>query len=140
MMRDHVSGNGTTLSVPGIQMSPGEKEKVEDDLKRPEEHSLVMTKRKILNGGKKSTKFGGPKDRMMASIRVVFTLTSPTKVQAKTFTKAKAEERIKQGKTKKDFFLNPDSQPQKHPMKKDMARPGTQTIGLPVTGLMIPGL
>ena len=25
-------------------------------------------------------------------------------------------------------------------MKKDMARPGNQTIGLPVIGLMIPGL
>ena len=30
--------------------------------KGPEEHSLVMDKRKILNGGKKRTQFGGPKE------------------------------------------------------------------------------
>ena len=32
-------------------------------------------------------------------------------------------------------ILNPDFQSQKHPLKKDMARSGNQTIGLPVTGL-----
>ena len=37
-------------------------------------------------------------------------------------------------------ILNPDFQLQKLPMKKDMARSRNQTIGLPVTGLMIPGL
>ena len=31
--------------------------------KGPEEHSLVMNKHKILNGGKKGTQFGGPKER-----------------------------------------------------------------------------
>ena len=40
-----------------------EKEKAEDDPNGPEEHSLVMSKRKILNGGKKRTQFGGPKER-----------------------------------------------------------------------------
>ena len=39
-------------------------------------------------------------------------------------------------KAKKEFSFHPDSQPQKHPTKKDMARPGN----LPVTGPMIPGL
>ena len=52
----------------------------------------------------------------------------------------KGEERIKKDKANKEPFLNPDCQPQKHPMKKDMAMPGNQTIGLPVTGLKIPGL
>ena len=108
-----------------------------------------MNKRKILNGGKKRTQFGGPRERkairacqkaMMASIRVVSALTSPTKAQARTFPKTKAEERIRKEKTKQEPILNPDSQPQKHPMKKDMAKPGDQTIGLPVIGLMIPGL
>ena len=65
-----------------------------------------------------------------ASTRVVFALTSPTKVQARTFSKIKAEERIKKKKAKKEPSLNLDSQPQKHPIKKDMARPGNQTIGL----------
>ena len=74
----------------------------------------------------------------MASIRVVFALTSQTKVQARTFSKTKAEERSKKEKLKKEPIHNPDSQPRKY--KKDVASPGNQTIGLPVTGLMIPGL
>ena len=64
----------------------------------------------------------------------------PTKVQTRTFTKKKAEERIKKEKARKEPVLNLDSQPQKHPMKKYMATPVNQTIGLPVIGLMIPGL
>ena len=55
------------------------------------------------------------------------------------FTKTNAEERIKKAKARKEYILNPDSQLQKHPMKKDMPKPGNQTIGLPVIGLMIPG-
>ena len=54
--------------------------------------------------------------------------------------RTKAEERIKKEKAKKEPILNPDSQPQKHPTKKDKARPGNKTIGLPVIGLVIPGL
>ena len=108
-----------------------------------------MNKRKILNGGKKRAQFGGPKEgkarracqkAMMASLRVVSALTSRTKVQARTFPKTKAEKRIRKEKTKQEPILNPDSQPQKHPMKKETARPGNQKIGLPIIGLMIPGL
>ena len=40
----------------------------------------------------------------------------------------------------KEPYLNRDSQPQKHPVTKDVVMPGNQTIGLPVIGLMIPGL
>ena len=95
------------------------------------------------------TLLGGPKERkankacqeaMMVFRRVVFALTSPTKVQARTFTKTKAVERIKKEKAEWEPILNPDCQPQKHPMKKDMAAPGNQTIGLPVITLTIPGL
>ena len=77
---------------------------------------------------------------MMASIRVVLALTSPTKVQARTFPKTKEEEKTKKERAKKEPILNPDSQTQKHPLKNNMARPGNQTIGLPVIGLTIPGL
>ena len=88
------------LAVQTTQGPPGEKEqrkeerkKAEEDPKGPEEHCWVMSKRKILNGGKKMIKFGGPKDRkarrakkaMMASMRVVFALISPTKAQARIF-------------------------------------------------------
>ena len=72
---------------------------------------VVMNKRKILNVGKKRTQFGGPKERkarkacqkaVMVFRSVVFALTSLTKVQSRTFTKTKAEERIKQEKAKKE--------------------------------------
>ena len=63
MMKDHVSGHGTTLSVPGSQdhsraaryKEKKEREKAEDNPEGPEKHSLVMSKRKIPNGGKKRT-------------------------------------------------------------------------------------
>ena len=92
----------TNAGPPG-ERKKSEKEKAKDDPKGPEEHSLVMSNRKIPNGGKKRTQFGGPKERkarracqkaMMASKRVVFALTSPTKEAGKDFPKTKAEERI----------------------------------------------
>ena len=54
-MKDHVLGHGTTLSVLGtpkpfkgrqMKRRKREKEKAEDDPKGPEEHSLVVGKRK----------------------------------------------------------------------------------------------
>ena len=94
MMKDHVSGHGTTLSLSGIPdhsraaRRREEKEKVKEDPKGPKEHSLAMNKHKILYGGQKRTLLGGPKERkarkacqkaMMAFRRVVFALTSQTK-------------------------------------------------------------
>ena len=73
--------------------------------------------------------------------RVVFALTNRTKVQARTFTKTKAEERTKKEKARKErFFSIRTFQPLKHPTKKDMAAPGNQTTGLPAIGLTSPGL
>ena len=73
MMRDHDSGHGTTLSVTGspdhsraarwTEEKEREKEKAKDDPTGSEEHSLVMNKREILNGGKKKTQPGGLKER-----------------------------------------------------------------------------
>ena len=123
MMRGYVSGHETTLSVPCSpdhsraarrkEEKEREKEKAKDDPKGPDEHSLMMDKRKILNG-KKRTSFGAPKERearracqkaSMVSIRVVFALINRTKVQASTFTKTKAEERIEKGKSKEGTCL-----------------------------------
>ena len=61
---------------------------------------------------------------MMASARVVFAPTSPKKEQARIIPRTKARERAKKEKARKELFLNPDSQPQQHSMKKDLARPG----------------
>ena len=92
----------------------------------------MMNKHKIPNGGKKGLSKindGFQKDG--------FRPYQPDKGSGKDYT----QNNIK-GKDQKGIepFLNPDSQPQKHPMKKGMSRPGNQTIGVPVTGLMIPGL
>ena len=64
----------------------------------------------------------------------------PDKSASKDFHLNKGRGKDQKGKAKKEPILSPDSQPQKHQMKKDMAGPGNQTIGLPVIGLMIPGL
>ena len=91
-----------------------------------------MNKDKILNGGQKRTLLGGPEDRkarkacqkaMMAFRRVVFSLTSPTKAQARIIPRTKARERTKKEKGRKEHILNPDLQPLKHLLKKDMAVP-----------------
>ena len=113
------SGRGTTLSVFGSpdhsraarceEEKEREKDKAKDDPQGPEEHSLVMNNRKILNGGKKRTQFGGPRERkarracqkaMMASTRVVLALTSPTKVQGKDFhqSKGRGKDQKREGK------------------------------------------
>ena len=110
---------------------------------------MAMNKYKIPNGGQKRTLLDGPKERkarkacqkaMLVFRRVVLALTSPTKVQARIFTQNKGRGRIKKEKAKNEPSFNLDCQPQKHPMKKDMAAPKNQTIGLPVIGLTIPGL
>ena len=91
MMKDHVFGHETTLSVPGSpdhsraarlkEEKERKKEKAEDDPKGPEEHSLAKNKHKILKCGQKRTLLGGTKERkarkdcqkaMMAFRRVVF--------------------------------------------------------------------
>ena len=112
------------LTVQTIEGPPGEKkkregkEKAEDDPKGPEEHSLVMNRYKIPNGGQKRTLLGGPKERkarqacrkeIMVFRRVGFRPYQPDKNdQARAFTKTKAEERIKKEKAKTEPI------PQKH--------------------------
>ena len=59
MMEGHVFGHGTTLNVLGSpdhsraakEEEEKAKEKVKDDPKGPEEHSLAMNMYKIPNGG-----------------------------------------------------------------------------------------
>ena len=123
MIEDHVTGHGTLLSVLAVQTiqrppsekeeKEREKEKAKDDPKGPEEHSLVMSKRKVPNGGKKTTQFGGPRERkarracqkaMLAAIEVVFVLTSPTKEQARIMSRTKARDRTKKEKSKEETF------------------------------------
>ena len=41
---------------------------------------------------------------------------------------------------RKALIPNPDFQPLKYPVKKDVAMPGNRTIGLPAIGLTSPGL
>ena len=76
----------------------------------------------------------------MAFRRVGFALTSQKKAQARIIPRTLARERTKEEKARKELILNPDFQLLVLPMKKDMAAPGNQTIGLPAIGLTIPGL
>ena len=72
----------------------------------------------------------------MAFRWVVFALISQITAQPRT----KAREMTRKEKAKKELILNPDFQPLKHPMKKDMAMSGNRTAGLPAIGLTSPGL
>ena len=94
------------------------KEKVKGDPKGPEEHSPVMNKHKILNGGQRRTLLGGPKERKarkacqkatMAFRRVVFLL-----YQARIKSRTMARERTKKEEARKELILNPDLQALKH--------------------------
>ena len=95
-----------------------------------------MNKHNILNGGQKRTLLGGPKERkarkscqkaLMAFRRVVFALTRQIKAQARIIPRTKARERTENEKARKELILNPDFQPLKHAVKKDMAMPGNRT-------------
>ena len=131
------------LAVHTIQGWPDEKkerekENAKDDPKGPDEQTQDTEWRQF-GGPNESKARRGCQDAMMASIKAVFDLANQTKVQARTITKTKAEETIKKEKAKKEPILSPDSQPQKHQMKRNMARPGNRTTGLPVIGRTIPG-
>ena len=110
------------------------------DLKGPEEHSLVKNKHRNLNGGQKKIVLCGPKERearkvfrkvMKAFKKVVFAFTNQKRVQAMISSRTKAEARTKKERARKVLILNLDFQPRKHPVKKDTAMPGNQTIGIP---------
>ena len=100
--------------------------------------SLAMNRHTIQNGSQKRMTSKGGLSKAMTSKKVVFARTSPPKVQEKPVLKTKTEQRFKKEKPKKELVLNRDSQPPKNSMKKYVARP-SQTIRLPVTGLMILG-
>ena len=111
-----------------------------------EEHSMVKSKHRTLNGGLKKTLLGGPKEKearkvfqeaMKATRKVVLALTYQKRVQARISTRTKAEARTEKERIRKVLILNLDFQLWKHPVKKDMAIPGNRTIGLPAIGLTI---
>ena len=85
-----------------------EKEKTKDAPKGPEEHSLVMDKLKVLNGGKKKTQFRGPMERQARracqKARVVFALTSPIRGAGKDFHQNKGRKKDHKGKGKEGTF------------------------------------
>ena len=154
MMKDHVSGHGTTLSVPAWQSRPFKgrlvkrrkgkgkgkgrgrskrtgraffgDEQAQDPEWWQEEDQVWWSKGKK---GKKGLSKGNDGFHKSG-----FRSYQPDKGAGKDYI-PRTKARAKKEKARKEPFLNPDSQPQKHPMKKDMARPWNQEIGLPVTGL-----
>ena len=110
------------------------------DSKEPEQHSLVKNKHRTLNDGQKEIVLGGPKERearmvfrkvMKAFRKVVFALTNQKRGQAMISNRTNAGARTKKEKVKKVLILKLVFQTRKHPVKKDMAIPGNQTIGIP---------
>ena len=126
-----------------------EKEKAKDDPKGPEQHSLVMNKCKILNGGKKKTQFGGPKERkarracqkaMMGSFKGGFRPYQSDKGASKDFHQNKGRGKDQKGKGKEGIYPQSGFSASETPNEEGYGRPGNQTTGLPVIGLTIPGL
>ena len=60
--------------------------------------------------------------------------------RGKAFFRTKAREKTKKENAMTVFIPDPDSQPLKHPMRKDMAMSGNRMSGLPAIGLTILGL
>ena len=106
------------LVVQTTQGPPAEKKKREKENtkvypKEAEEHFMAKNKHKILKCGQKRTLLGGPKDAkarkacqkaMMAFRRLVFVLTSPTKVQARIFPQNKGRGKDQKGNGKEGTF------------------------------------
>ena len=126
------------LASQTIQGPPGEKKRRKKKRKRQrtilkglEEHSVEMNRYKIPNGGQKRSLLGGPKERQ-ARKACQKAMKVYRRVVGKDFLPNRSRGKDQTGKRQRRTNL--DSQPHKHPIKKDVARPGNQTIGLPVFG------
>ena len=64
----------------------------------------------------------------------------PDKGAGKDCTQNKGKGKDQKGKAREELIRNPDFQPLKHPMKKDMVMPGNRTTGLPAISMTRPGL
>ena len=65
-----------------------------------------------------------------------FRTYQPEKGAGNDFNPHKGKGKV-QKKVRKELLLNLDFQPWKHRVKKELAMPGNQTIGLPASGLTI---
>ena len=136
------------MAVQTIQEPPSEEKKRERKRKRQrwiqkngrEEHSLVKIKHRTRSGGQKKIVLGGSKENEARKgfskgnggfQEGGFRTYQPERVQAMISTRTKAEARTKKERARKVLICNLDFQPRKHPVKKDMAIPGNQTIGIP---------
>ena len=117
----------------------GKKKKARVDSKELVMHTLVKNKHMTMIGGHKKKVFGGPRARKAGkacrkertkSLMAILVPSIKKKVQAMNYTCTKAEARIRRT-CKKVPFPNQDFLLQKHRVKKDMAIPGNQTIGIP---------
>ena len=100
----------------------------------------MKSKHRTPNGCQKKIVLGRPKENearkafrkvIKAFGKVVFVFTHQKKVQAMISNRTKAEAKTKKEMAKKVLIFNLDFRPLKHPVKKDIAVPGNQTIGIP---------
>ena len=156
MMKDHVSGHGTTLRVSGSpdhtrvasckEGKVGEKGKPKGTQQSKRKSiSLTKNKHKIQNFSQKRTLLGGPKDAktrkdyhkaLMALRRVVFRPHRPGKGADKDYTQNEGKGKSSKRKGKKE------SHPQSglNHLKREKATTGNLMNCLPVNGLMTFGL
>ena len=104
-----------------------EKENAKEDSKWKEEHSLVKNEHRILNGSQKMTVLGGQEDKKgsskgekIASLKVVFTLTTQKRMQVVITAGTKAEARNEKERGRKVLILNLVFQPLKQRKKKTL--------------------
>ena len=107
---------------------------------------MAKNKHKILNGGQKRTLRGGPKESKARKKgwsmsndgfqKGGFHPYKPEKGANKDYTHNK--DTGPKRERRKELILNPDFQPLKHPLKKNMATLGNRTTGLPAIGLTSP--
>ena len=109
--------------------------------KEKEEHSSMRNKHRILNGSQKKIVLGGSKEeearsvhrkvKKNASLKVGFRTYQSEKSAGSDYHPHKAEARTEKERAKKVLILNLAFQPRNHPLKKEIASPRNQTIGIP---------
>ena len=120
------------------------KVKVNADPEGSAEHSLSENKHKVLNGGQKRTLLGGPEEKNKKGWsksnsgfqKGGFRPFQPDQGAGKDYTQNKDKRKNQKGR--KEFILNSDFHPLKHPVRKDMAMLGNRTTGLAAIGLTSP--
>ena len=102
----------------------------------------MRNKHRILEGSRKKIVLGSSKEEEArrvhrkvknASLKVDFRTCQSEQIASSDYNPHKAEARTEKERAKKVLILNLAFQPRKHPLKKEIASPRNQTIGIPAS-------